>query len=137
MGGEVQNRCRHTADIDNVASGGPQALNQRLLELWTGITAVAADNGFYLGASVGQSDIKIDQNLEDIDFSGGATSYKEFGGFRFLTFLGVFGIHRFYMGKIVTGLIYLLTGGLFLVGIVYDYWTLNEQISELNRAASG
>ena len=27
----------------------------------------------------------------------------------FLTFLGVFGIHRFYLGKIFTGLLYLLT----------------------------
>ncbi len=49
-----------------------------------------------------------------------------------LTFLGVFGIHRFYMGKWVTGLIYLFTGGLFLVGYLYDYWTLNDQIDELN-----
>ncbi len=51
-----------------------------------------------------------------------------------LTFLGLFGIHRFYMGKWISGLIYLLTGGLFLVGIVYDYWTLNDQIHEINQA---
>jgi TM2 domain-containing membrane protein YozV len=51
-----------------------------------------------------------------------------------LTFLGLFGIHRFYMGKIVTGIIYLLTGGIFLLGIVYDYWTLNEQLAEINSA---
>lgn len=50
-----------------------------------------------------------------------------------LTFLGIFGIHRFYMGKWLTGLIYLLTGGLCLIGIIYDYWTLNEQITERNR----
>lgn len=50
-----------------------------------------------------------------------------------LTFLGVFGIHRFYLGKWLTGLIWLCTGGLFLLGILYDYWTLNEQISERNR----
>jgi TM2 domain-containing membrane protein YozV len=49
------------------------------------------------------------------------------------TFLGLLGIHRFYMGKIGTGLIWLLTGGLFLVGWIYDFWTLNEQIDELNR----
>lgn len=49
-----------------------------------------------------------------------------------LTFLGIFGLHRFYMGKWLSGLLYLLTGGLFLVGIIYDYWTLNEQVSELN-----
>jgi len=49
-----------------------------------------------------------------------------------LTFLGPFGIHRFYMGKVWTGLLYLLTGGLFLIGWLYDLWTLNEQVSEVN-----
>ncbi len=51
-----------------------------------------------------------------------------------LTFLGIFGIHRFYMGKIGTGILYLLTIGLFGIGIIYDFWTLNEQISSENRA---
>jgi TM2 domain-containing membrane protein YozV len=50
-----------------------------------------------------------------------------------LTFLGVFGIHRMYLGKWLTGLLYLVTGGLFLVGVIYDYWTLNEQVAERNR----
>lgn len=50
-----------------------------------------------------------------------------------LTFLGIFGVHRFYLGKWITGLIWLLTGGLFLVGLLYDLWTLNTQIDEVNR----
>ncbi len=54
-----------------------------------------------------------------------------------LTFLGFFGVHRFYLGKWVTGLIWLFTGGLFLLGVLYDYWTLNEQIDEANKAAGG
>ncbi|MDH3654786.1 MAG: TM2 domain-containing protein [Myxococcales bacterium] len=49
-----------------------------------------------------------------------------------LTFLGIFGIHRFYMGKYLTGLLYFLTAGLAGIGILYDYWTLNEQVSEAN-----
>jgi TM2 domain-containing membrane protein YozV len=49
-----------------------------------------------------------------------------------LTFLGWAGIHRFYMGKFLTGIIYLLTAGIFFIGILYDYWTLNEQVSDLN-----
>ena len=51
-----------------------------------------------------------------------------------LTFLGMFGIHRLYMGKIITGLLFLVTGGLFLIGYLYDFWTLNSQISEMNEA---
>jgi TM2 domain-containing membrane protein YozV len=49
-----------------------------------------------------------------------------------LTFLGVFGVHRFYLGKWITGLLYLLTGGLFFLGWLYDLWTLNEQVSRAN-----
>jgi TM2 domain-containing membrane protein YozV len=52
-----------------------------------------------------------------------------------LTFLGLFGIHRFYLGKWLTGILYLLTGGLFGLGYLYDYWTLNDQITELNNPA--
>ena len=49
------------------------------------------------------------------------------------TFLGALGVHRFYMGKWVTGLLYLFSGGLFLIGWLYDFCTLNTQISEINR----
>lgn len=51
-----------------------------------------------------------------------------------LTFLGILGVHRFYQGKWVTGLLYLFTLGLFGLGILYDYWTLNSQVSERNLA---
>lgn len=53
-----------------------------------------------------------------------------------LTFLGVFGIHRFYMGKWITGLIWLFTIGLFGAGLLYDLWTLNGQVDELNRESA-
>ncbi|MEH6492814.1 MULTISPECIES: TM2 domain-containing protein [Halopseudomonas] len=49
-----------------------------------------------------------------------------------LTFLGIFGAHRLYMGKWITAIIYFFTVGLFGLGLLYDYWTLNEQISVKN-----
>ncbi|MDZ7697490.1 MAG: TM2 domain-containing protein [Deltaproteobacteria bacterium] len=49
-----------------------------------------------------------------------------------LTFLGLLGIHRFYMEKWGTGIVYLLTGGLFGIGLLYDLWTLNDQVSLIN-----
>jgi TM2 domain-containing membrane protein YozV len=51
-----------------------------------------------------------------------------------LTFLGVFGVHRLYLGKWVTAILYLATVGLFGIGLLYDFWTLNSQVSELNHA---
>lgn len=52
-----------------------------------------------------------------------------------LVYLGIFGAHRFYMGKWLTGLLYLISAGCFGIGIFYDFWTINGQIDELNRRA--
>lgn len=54
-----------------------------------------------------------------------------------LAFLGLFGIHRMYMGKWITGIIYLCSAGLFGLGYVYDLWTLNDQISIINGQSRG
>ena len=42
------------------------------------------------------------------------------------------GFHRFYLGKIGSGLLYLLTGGIFGVGWLYDLFTLPMQVREAN-----
>jgi TM2 domain-containing membrane protein YozV len=67
----------------------------------------------------------------DLRFESGRIDYNL--AWLLLVFLGFFGIHRFYMGKWLTGILYLLTGGLIGLGVLYDFWTLNSQISELNR----
>lgn len=52
-----------------------------------------------------------------------------------LVFFGALGFHRFYQRKIGTGLLYFCTVGCFGLGLLYDYFTLNTQIEELNRSS--
>lgn len=66
----------------------------------------------------------------DIRYHQGPIDYNV--AWLLLVFLGLFGIHRMYMGKWLTGLLYLCTGGLFALGYLYDLWTLNDQISLSN-----
>jgi hypothetical protein len=51
------------------------------------LPAVAADNGIYLGASVGQSSTEVD----DFNYDADATGYKIIAGWRFLDWLAVEG----------------------------------------------
>lgn len=71
----------------------------------------------------------------DLRFRAGPIDYTL--AWLLLTFLGVFGVHRFYMGKWLSGLVYLLTLGLFGLGILYDFWTLNDQISLEHARVNG
>lgn len=45
---------------------------------------------------------------------------------------GALGFHRFYLGKIGTGILWLCTGGLFGIGCVYDAVTLTRQVQDAN-----
>jgi len=57
------------------------------------LPVLAADNGFYLGASVGQANLKIDDltngQLADDDFDADDTAFKLIAGMRPLDWLGV------------------------------------------------
>ena len=78
----------------------------------------------------------------DQHFEEGPKNYSI--AFLLLTFLGVFGAHRFYLGKWVTGLVYLfiviwvvtpffLVSVLLFIAMLYDFWTINDQVDEINR----
>ncbi|GHC18319.1 membrane protein [Kushneria pakistanensis] len=82
---------------------------------------------FLIGWIVDLFLIPLMDRQADLRFRRGSRSYTI--TWILLTFLGVLGIHRMYMDKWITGVIYLLTGGLFLLGILYDFWTLNDQLS--------
>lgn len=69
----------------------------------------------------------------DLRFRAGRINYTV--AWILLTFLGLLGIHRMYMGKWLTGIIYLLTGGVLGLGYLYDFWTLNDQITVINSSS--
>jgi len=51
---------------------------------------------------------------------------------------GALGFHRFYLGKIPSGLLWMFTGGLGMIGSIYDFFTLPGQVHDANlRRAIG
>lgn len=52
-------------------------------------------------------------------------------------FLGLIGIHKFYLGKIGMGILYLLTGGIFGIGWFIDLFTLGNQVDIANALLLG
>jgi len=55
----------------------------------TTLPAQAADNGFYLGGSVGQSGVHIDE--QNLNYDANSTGFKLIAGWRFLDWLAVEG----------------------------------------------
>ena len=54
----------------------------------------------------------------------------------FLSGFGALGFHRFYLGKIPTGILWMCTGGLCMVGSIYDFFTLSGQVEAANLRRS-
>ena len=50
----------------------------------------------------------------------------------FLSGFGALGFHRFYLGKIPSGLLWMFTGGLGMFGAIYDFFTLPGQVRDAN-----
>ncbi|MDR2110695.1 MAG: TM2 domain-containing protein [Spirochaetaceae bacterium] len=50
----------------------------------------------------------------------------------FVSGFGALGFHRFYLGKIPTGVLWMCTGGLWMIGAIYDFFTLPGQVREAN-----
>jgi OOP family OmpA-OmpF porin len=53
--------------------------------------ALAVDNGFYFGASVGAGGVKFDERFDGqrVDYDAGSTGFKAIAGWRFLDWLSV------------------------------------------------
>ena len=54
-----------------------------------------------------------------------------------LSFLGFAGIHRFYLGKPLTGIIWFCTWGLFGIGQFVDLFLLPKMLEEENSESTG
>ena len=52
-------------------------------------------------------------------------------------FLGLFGIHRFYCGKPLTGILWLCTGGLLGVGWCIDLFLVPGMVDVANARSKG
>jgi TM2 domain-containing membrane protein YozV len=53
--------------------------------------------------------------------------------FWFLILIGAAGIHRFYAGRYITGIIWFLTGGLIFIGQFIDLFLIPRMIESSNR----
>ena len=54
-----------------------------------------------------------------------------------LCLVGFCGIHRFYLGRPLTGLLWLFTGGLLFVGQVIDLFLIPGMVADANRRLGG
>jgi hypothetical protein len=51
--------------------------------------SMAADNGIYLGASLGQANVELDRNVTGLDLDGDDTGFKFIAGIRPLDWFGI------------------------------------------------
>ncbi len=50
-------------------------------------------------------------------------------------FFGILGVHKFYLGKPIIGVLYLFTAGLLFIGWFIDLFTIPGQVQRANERA--
>ena len=50
----------------------------------------------------------------------------------FISGCGALGLHRFYLGKIGTGLLWFVSGGLGMIGAIFDFFYIPTMVQEAN-----
>ena len=78
-------------------------------------------NGIPNNTTINQGSTNYNVNNNNTDYDSDIYSNKnKWVALILALFFGVFGIHKFYVGKIGMGILYLLTGGLFYIGVIVD-----------------
>lgn len=54
-----------------------------------------------------------------------------------ISFVGLAGLHRLYLGRVVSGLLWLFTGGLCGIGTIVDLFLLPRMVDDANHGAPG
>lgn len=72
--------------------------------------------------------------MNDLTSKSGEGSYREGLGYALwcLAFVGLAGIHRIYLGRYGTGILYLLTFGLFGIGQFIDLFRMKSLVQDAN-----
>ena len=66
------------------------------------------------------------------DVSGPRPPKATLTAYLLLIFFGIIGVHKFYLNRPGIGVLYIFTLGLFLVGVIYDLFTLPKQVAARN-----
>lgn len=69
------------------------------------------------------SNQNANQNV-NAGFVAGARLRNKWVSLLLCAFLGFFGAHKFYEGKMLSGILYMFTGGFFLIGVILDFVAL-------------
>jgi len=98
------------------------------------LTPVSILIGTVLGVFLVIDFFRIPQMSKEASKIYRAGKYSYTTSWMLLCFGGFLGLHRFYLGKKVTGILYLLTFGFWGLGIIYDWILINLEIHTLNSS---
>lgn len=96
-------------------------------ELKRFVRKLRSSTGEYLQKSVSKSSLNLSGKSSD-RFKSKGVAYLLW----LISIFGWLGIHRFYLGKVGTGILWIFTGGMFYIGALYDLFALGGMVEQYN-----
>ena len=92
-----------------------------------------SEDGYWFNPDLHKQPMIIEDEKEYIEKEILASPRKPFIALLLCLFFGVFGIHRFYVKRFASGLLYFFTFGLFYFGVIWDLILINKgQFEDIN-----